>query len=108
MSDRREVNVERPEHSWIPFYRELAEKLVNDGWRERQGQLVELMREMAIDDGYGVPEGVARSRDPFMDPFSLFAAFNNSSRGEKRMLPIIRVRDFFGLSSRILIRFSDS
>ena len=41
MSDRREVNVERPEHSWIPFYRELAEKLVNDGWRERQGELVE-------------------------------------------------------------------
>lgn len=25
MSDRREVNVERPEHSWIPFYRKLAE-----------------------------------------------------------------------------------
>ena len=33
MLGRREVNVERPEHSWIPFYRELAEKLVEDGWR---------------------------------------------------------------------------
>ncbi len=102
MAGRREVNVDRPEHSWIPFYRELAEKLVKDGWRERQGELVQLMREMARDSSYGVPEGVARSRDPFMDPFSLFAAFNNSSKGEKRMLPIIRVRDFFGLSSRIL------
>ena len=36
MASRREVNVNRPEHSWIPFYRELAEKLVNDGWREGQ------------------------------------------------------------------------
>ena len=35
MSDRREVDVSRPEHSWIPFYRELAEKLAdpNEGWR---------------------------------------------------------------------------
>ena len=31
MSDRREVDVNRPEHSWIPFYRELAGKLVGDG-----------------------------------------------------------------------------
>ena len=25
MAERREVNTNRPEHSWIPFYRELAE-----------------------------------------------------------------------------------
>ena len=31
MPGRREVNVERPEHSWIPFYRELARKLAR-GW----------------------------------------------------------------------------
>ena len=31
MSGRREVNVERPEHSWIPFCRELGAKLVNVG-----------------------------------------------------------------------------
>lgn len=36
MSDRREVNVERPEHSWIPFYRELARELVEGGWREKE------------------------------------------------------------------------
>ncbi len=33
MSDRREVNEERPEHSWIPFYPELARELVEGGWR---------------------------------------------------------------------------
>ena len=102
MSGRREVNVERLEHSWIPFYRELAEKLVEDGWRERQGNLMDLMREMAVDDNLGVPEGVARSEDPFLDPFSLYASFNNSSRGEKRLLPIQRVGEFFGLKAKIL------
>ena len=39
MSDRREVDVNRPEHSWIPFYRELAKKLADpaEGWRGEAG-----------------------------------------------------------------------
>ena len=104
MSDRREVDVNRPEHSWIPFYRELAKKLADpaEGWRERQEELMDLMREMALDENLGVPEGVARSEDPFLDPFSLFAAFNNSSRGEKRLLTIQRVGEFFELNSTVL------
>ena len=104
MSDRREVDVNRPEHSWIPFYRELAKKLADpaEGWRERQEELMDLMREMALDENLGVPEGVARSEDPFLDPFSLFAAFNNSSRGEKRLLTIQRVGEFFELDSTVL------
>ena len=102
MSDRREVNVERPEHSWIPFYRELAEKLVNDGWRERQGELVDLMREMAGDENVGVPAELSGLEDPFLDPFSLYAAFNNSSKGQKKLLAIRRIKEFFGLESEIL------
>ena len=46
MASRREVNVNRPEHSWIPFYRELAEKLADpvENWRGRQGELVGVMK----------------------------------------------------------------
>lgn len=104
MAGRREVNVDRPEHSWIPFYRELAEKLVDleENWRGRQDELVELMREMALDADLGVPEGVARSQDPFMDPFSIFATFNNSSKGEKRLLTIQKIRNFFEIDAKIL------
>ena len=45
MSDRREVDVNRPEHSWIPFYRELAKKLADpaEGWRERQEELMGML-----------------------------------------------------------------
>ena len=104
MAGRREVNVNRPEHSWIPFYRELAGKLADpeENWRGRQGELAELMREMARDGDFGVPESVSRSRYPFMDPFTLFAAFNNSAKGQKKLLVIQRIRDFFGLKPEIL------
>ena len=40
MAGRREVNVSRPEHSWIPFYRGLGRELIEGGWRERQEELV--------------------------------------------------------------------
>ena len=74
MSDRREVNVARPEHSWIPFYRELAGKLVNDGWRERQGELVGMLKEMG-DEGLRMPPLVERLEEN-VDPISLLAMFN--------------------------------
>ncbi len=104
MESRREVNVNRPEHSWIPFYRELAEKLADpvENWRQRQGELMKLVREMALDDGLGVPESVADCVDPYMDPFSLFACISNSSKGEKRLLTIQRIGEFFGLKSKVL------
>ncbi len=104
MSDRREVNVERPGHSWIPFYRELAEKLVDpeENWRGRQVELVGLMREMASDENVGVPAELAELQDPFLDPFSLYASFNNSARGQKKLLAVRRIKEFFGLESEIL------
>lgn len=104
MAGRREVNVDRPEHSWIPFYRELAEKLVdpNEGWRGRQDELMDFVREMALDEIMGVPRKVADCEDPYLDPFSLFACFSNSSKGEKRLLTMQRVGEFFGLQSKVL------
>ena len=74
MSDRREVNVERPEHSWIPFYRELAEKLVNDGWRERQGVLVGMLQEMDVNGG--LLPSFKEQLETDMDPFTIFATFH--------------------------------
>ncbi len=104
MAGRREVDVDRPEHSWIPFYRELAEKLVdpNEGWRGRQDELMDFVREMARDEIMGVPRKVADCEDPYVDPFSLFACFSNSSKGERRLLTMQRVSEFFGLQSKVL------
>ena len=104
MPGRREVNVDRPEHSWIPFYRELAEKLADpgEGWRGKQRELMNLARELARNEDLGVPASVADCEDPYMDPFSLVACFSNSSKGEKRLLTIQRIREFFDLRAKVL------
>ncbi len=77
MVGRREVNVDRPEHSWIPFYRELAEKLVNEGWRDRQGELVGMLKEMRSRRLLVHP--VVLSLENHIDPFTVIAMI---SRGE--------------------------
>ena len=71
----REVNVGRPEHSWIPFYRELAEKLVNDDWRERQGELVGVLKEILNElETHGIPvPGIGEDLHQHVDPFTIFA-----------------------------------
>ena len=73
MSGRREVNVERPEHSWIPFYRELARKLVDpkEGWRGRQGELVGVLKEMRNERV--MMHNVLNYLDEYVDPFTVFA-----------------------------------
>ena len=71
MSTRREVNVKRPEHSWIPFYRELARTLAEDGWRERQPELVGKLKEIR-EEGVKMPE-MLDGLDDWIDPFTLFA-----------------------------------
>ena len=68
---RREVDTTRPEHSWIPFYRELAEKLVNGGWRDKQPKLVRMLKEMETEE-LRMP-GVLNYLDQFVDPFTLIA-----------------------------------
>ncbi len=80
MSDRREVNVDRPEHSWIPFYRELAEKLVKDSWRERQGELVDLFKGVLRrlrSEGVPTPR-VELFLNRYVDPFTIFAVIGRN------------------------------
>ena len=83
MANRREVNVNRPEHSWIPFYRELAEKLINDGWRERQAKLVGMLKEMG-DDGMPVPKPLRELPVDYIDPFTFYASFNAKMKTSNR------------------------
>ncbi len=74
----REVDVNRPEHSWIPFYQELAEKLVKDRWRDRQGELVAMLGEM--DAGDGLLPSFKDDLESDMDPFTIIASFSRDPR----------------------------
>ena len=66
MSYRREVNVARPEHSWIPFYRELA------------GKLVGKLKEMDASDD--LLPSFKDDLDFDMDPFTIVASFSRDLR----------------------------
>ena len=99
MSARREVNVERPEHSWIPFYRELAEKLANEGWRERQGELVGVLKEMK-DQGIPMPSFVDRLIKD-IDPFTVFTPFSRRITFESTLEVMREYRSRFGIESKL-------
>ena len=100
---RREVNVERPEHSWIPFYRELAEKLVNDDWRERQGELVGMLKEILNElDSEGVPvPSVGNDLDQHVDPFTVFAVIARGLNSDNYRKTLQAYKDGFELASQL-------
>ncbi len=99
MSDRREVNVERPEHSWIPFYRELAEKLINDGWRERQGELVGMLKRLREN---GIPiHSIADNLTDHVDPFTIFALFSRGISFDNMLRVMDALKLEFGISTSL-------
>ena len=65
--------------SWIPFYTELADRLLP--WRDRQSDLIELLTKLR-NAGHPVPElkdvdkGGSRIALAEIDPFTVFALFN--------------------------------
>ena len=111
MSDRREVNVERPEHSWIPFYRELAEKLVEDGWRDRQAELVGVLQRLQA-NGVPMPRVVEYMRND-IDPFTVFALFSRELRFENQLVIINALKTELKISvpapkTRPIIPYADN
>ena len=69
MSDNR-VDTSRPEYSWIPFNKGLALRLQEDGWRNRQPEIVDELKRMKAEPMVIAP-WVDRLTD-WIDPFSLF------------------------------------
>ena len=97
MSGRREVNVERPEHSWIPFYRELARELVEGGWRSKQPQLVGILKEMR-DEGV-MMHAVLDYLDEWVDPFTVFAIIARDLTPENFQSVLAAYKSKFGLTT---------
>ena len=111
MVERREVNVARPEHSWIPFYRELARELVEGGWRERQGELVGMLQRIAA-NGVPMPRVVEYMRND-IDPFTVFALFSRELRFENQLAVINALKTELKISvpapkTRPIIPYSDN
>ena len=99
MSQRREVNVERPEHSWIPFYRELARELVEGRWRDRQGELVRILQRMQT-NGIPMPSVVKYMKDQ-IDPFTVYALFSRELRFDNTLRVMQAFKERFKLIAEL-------
>jgi 5-methylcytosine-specific restriction protein B len=73
--------------SWISIYEALAKQLLD--WRDRQGELIALMRETreAGLPALSIEELVDGVRTPLteIDPFTCFAAFNRQLTADNRV-----------------------
>lgn len=74
--------------TWIPLYKELAEKLLD--WDNRQGELIALIEAMRADDLIVTTMADRDANDnPFLmkeiDPFTFFGVFNRSIKNEGRI-----------------------
>jgi hypothetical protein len=82
--------------TWIPFYRELAEKLL--AYRDRQGELIAILKELK---DQGVPVISLTDKDEkakavplsAIDPFSFFAAFNRKATVQNRQAVLTLIKD---------------
>ena len=94
------VDTTLPEHSWIPFYEELAHKLVNEGWRSRQPELVHMLKEMKKDDVVPLPE-VIDTLDNHIDPFSFYGTITRELTKQNTERAMISFKSKFNLKSNL-------
>ena len=99
MSNDR-VDTNRPEYSWIPFNTKLARRLYEDGWRHRQPEIVDKLKEMKGNgDGMVVAPWVDRLTQ-WIDPFSLFGTIRRVSF--VNAVPIMKsFKTFFGVDAEL-------
>lgn len=87
---------------WIPFYHELAEKLL--GYENRQGELIQFVEQLR-EEGHTVTtlQDKDDSNRSFLmeelDPFTFYGIFNRGILDEKRIGILQRIRQHFSIES---------
>ncbi|MBC7766558.1 hypothetical protein H7Y21_01005 [Arenimonas sp.] len=89
---------------WIPFYEELADKLVV--WRDNQKELIGFLEGMRLENFPITPlrdvdENGNSSLLNEIDPFTFFGVFNRAIRQDYRIKILERVKVKFSLSSNV-------
>ena len=98
MPDNR-VDTTRPEYSWIPFFEELARRLHEDGWRNRQPEIVAGLKTFR-ENGYRFNRWVTRLDDN-IDPFSVFALLCTNLGWDERSRLFTAYRELFQVRAQI-------
>ncbi len=90
---------------WVPFYKELAEKLLP--FRNDRQELVSRVRQIYAITGIGMPTLERGNKIVDICPFTFFGLFNKSSMKETNRIAIIRaVAEQFDIQSPVPTSFS--
>ncbi len=94
--------------TWIPFYTELAEKLL--AYRDRQDELIAILKELK-DQGLPVVSLTDKTKNgkpvplSVMDPFTFFAAFNRKATDHNRRTVVTAIKDRLEVAAAIPVDF---
>jgi 5-methylcytosine-specific restriction enzyme B len=95
--------------SWIPFYEEVANRLV--AWEDRQHELISLLKRVS---DQGLPVTKLQDQDEQgnkllleeIDPFTFVGVFNRGVTDENRRAIASEVKNFLGVEASIPQDFS--
>lgn len=111
------MNIQAPESknsskgsffTWIPFYEELAQKLL--GYKDRQIELIKLLDDMR-ERGFKITplwdQDAEGNTIPLqeIDPFTFMGVFNRQITDENRQLILEYLKGFFGIQSAVPVDF---
>lgn len=98
-----------PNFTWIPFYKELAQKLL--AYKDKQNELIDFLEELKTE---GIPSIPLNDKDvedkdikmDAIDPFTFFATFNRGISDKNRIRILKKVKDKFEIKSEVPTDFS--
>lgn len=90
--------------TWIPFYRELADRLA--AWENRQEELIALLERIRSEGSIVTPltdqdDQGARFQIKEIDPFTFFGTFNRGIRTEQRIGILTAMKRHFAIASAL-------
>ena len=86
--------------TWVPFYKELAEKIKD--YRNRQIELIELLRTAGVDNGLFDEKPKGNKIDlQEIDPFTFFSLINKYPDEQRRIRILVNLKKSLNITSEI-------
>ena len=97
--------MDKQEMNWIPFYEELADRLL--AYKNDRPQMIQKVRDVYKTLDIDLPKLESDNNNiPDMDPFTLFGLFNKGLTNENRIRIASEIARFFGVQAPVPQSFS--
>lgn len=88
---------------WVPFYKELAEKILK--YKNNRSELITKIREIYEITGINIPTLEIKNKIVDIDPFTFFGLFNKKITDANRRSILNAVADLFGIKTPVPTAF---